>query len=370
MLFCDHSATEESRVITIHHETAEKSEQSLAYRDFEAKDSWSCCLKNSITKVLNQFYSVFKQAVQTSVILFRITIPILIVTRILSELGMIEHLGRFLAPLMELVGLPGSMGLVWATAMMTNLYTGMVVFASLAPTESLTVAQVTVLSTMMLVAHALPVELRIAQKAGPRFRVMITLRLVSAITLGFILFYLYNLTGSLQAESTQLWKSEVQHSSWIQWGIREIRNLGYVFIVIFCLIGFMRLLEVLRITDLMTALLKPVLNLLGISKDAAPLTIIGMTVGIGYGGGLLIREAQKGNLGSRDLFFSFCLMGLCHSIIEDTLLMMVMGGHVSGVLWARIAFALVVTFVLVKLLSAIPSGLFYRFFFRSKNQAC
>ncbi|HKL25064.1 MAG TPA: nucleoside recognition domain-containing protein, partial [Desulfuromonadales bacterium] len=103
---------------------------------------------------------VLKDAVATSLPLYKIIIPISLVTKLLTEFGLTERLGAGLAPVMEVVGLPGSMGLVWATAMVTNLYGGMVVFASLAPDAALSVAQVTVLTTMMLVAHALPVELR------------------------------------------------------------------------------------------------------------------------------------------------------------------------------------------------------------------
>ncbi len=316
-------------------------------------------------RFLNQVYSVLKQAVKTSAVLFRITIPILVLTRLLSEFGLIDYLGHFLSPIMEWVGLPGSMGLVWATAILTNLYTSMIVFASLAPAESLTVAQVTVLATMILAAHALPVELRIAQKAGPRLRIMIVLRLGGALSLGLILYYVYKLTGFLQTESIALWQPLQQHANWLEWAIREVKNLGYVFVMILTLVSLMRLLEILKIISLMTTLLKPVLNLLGISKNAAPLTIIGMTMGIGYGGGLLIQEAQSGQLDSKDLFFSFCLMGLCHSIIEDTLLMMVMGGHLSGILWARIIFAMLVTFILVKILSTVPQHYFDKYFFRS-----
>ena len=49
--------------------------------------------------------------------------------------------------------------------MLTNLYTGILVLVTL-PDLSLTTAQVTVLGCMMLVAHGLPIEARIAQKAG------------------------------------------------------------------------------------------------------------------------------------------------------------------------------------------------------------
>ena len=309
-------------------------------------------------------YSLFKQAIKTSTVLFKITIPIIILTRILDQLGVIEQIGHLLAPVMKVVGLPGSMGLVWATAIFTNLYGAMIVFASLAPAEGLTVAQVTVLSTMILVAHALPVELRIAQKAGTRMRSMIVLRLSGALILGIILNTIFRLSGTLQEINTVFWNPPQQNMSWFEWTLDQIKNLGYIFLVILALLLLMKILDALNVTDLLIRLLKPLLNLMGIGKDAAPITIIGMTMGIGYGGGLLIQEAQSGRLEKRDLFFSFCLMGLCHSLIEDTLLMMLIGGHAAGVLWGRMLFALAVTFILVRVFSGASQPFFDKYLTR------
>ena len=33
------------------------------------------------------------------------------------------------------------------------------------------------------------------------------------------------------------------------------------------------------------------------------------------------------------------LMGLCHSLVEDTILMMLLGGHLSGILGGRVVFS-------------------------------
>jgi hypothetical protein len=94
-----------------------------------------------------------REALKTSYDLFKIIIPISILTKLLTDAGVTHYLGLALSPVMEVVGLPGSMGLVWATTLVTNIYGGIVVFASLAPEANLTIAQVTVLTTMMLIAH-------------------------------------------------------------------------------------------------------------------------------------------------------------------------------------------------------------------------
>ncbi len=61
------------------------------------------------------------------------------------------------------------------------------------------------MTTMMLVAHALPVELRIAQKTGTRFRAMAILRVGGALALGWLLNFSYQLSGTLQQPNRALW---------------------------------------------------------------------------------------------------------------------------------------------------------------------
>ena len=305
-----------------------------------------------------------REALLTCLPLFRIIVPISIVTRLLQQWGVVDQIGMLLGPLMHLVGLPGEIGLVWATAMVTNLYAGMVVFASLAPGLHLSVAQVTVLTTMMLVAHALPVELRIAQKAGTRFRTQILLRVGGALLLGALLNLLYRLSGTLQQANTALWSPPPADPTWSGWLMDQLYNLASIFLIVLSLMTLLKLLKGMGFIDLITRLLEPLLALLGMSRQVAPLTIVGMTLGLSYGGGLIIREAGSGHLERRDIFSSIALLGLCHSLIEDSLLMMVLGGHVSGVLWGRLVFALLVVFLLCRLLRLMPPTLLERYFVR------
>lgn len=313
---------------------------------------------------LQTLKSLLRDALQTSGMLFKIIVPISIATRLLQQWGAVDQLGILLGPIMELVGLPGPIGLVWATAMVTNLYGGMVVFASVAPGLELTVAQATVLTTMMLVAHALPVELRIAQKAGTRFRAMLVLRIGGALVLGWLLNTIYQLTGTLQQANQAIWNPPPVDPRWSSWLLAETRNMISIFLIIFALMALLKLLEKIGITRLMTRLLEPVLKLLGMGREAAPLTIIGMTLGIGYGGALLIREAQSGAVSKRDIFAAFVMLGLCHSLIEDTLVMMLLGGHFSGVFWGRLLFSLLITFLLGLLVQRLPQAVFERYLVR------
>lgn len=319
---------------------------------------------------MNACSQVFREAVHVSVGLFKIMIPILILVKTLQELGWIAYLALPLEPLMGIVGLPSEMGLVWATAMVNNIYGAAVVFLTLAPEHTLSVAQVTVLSTLVLVAHALPIEVRIAQESGNRFLFQALMRVGGALLLGVILHWSYSLTGWLQQENAIFWQGEIRKSpGLLLWGLEQLRNLGFIFCIVLALISLMRLLTWLRITDLLVRMLQPPLRFLGIGREAAPLAIVGMTMGLTYGGGLIIYESRSGRVQPKDVFASLTLMGLTHSIIEDTLLMVMLGGHLSGILFARMIFSLLVVAVLVRCLPLLSDSFVHRFLYKLPKQS-
>lgn len=307
---------------------------------------------------------LLREAFQISWYIYKIMIPVLIMVKVLQEIGGIVFLGNLLSPLMQVVGLPGSMGLVWASALLGNLYGGMIVFTSLVPGEPVTVAQATVLATMMLVAHNLPLEARITQKAGVRLRFMLVLRLGGAFLLGWLLSSVYGWGGWLQEPLILKWFPPATTASLPMWALGQARDLALMFFVILALLLIMKILTRIGITEIMIRVLNPVLRLLGIGPTATTITIIGMTLGLAYGGGLIIQEAVSGRVDRRDVLFSLTLMGLCHSIVEDTLLMAIFGGHFSGILWARIAFTIIVVFLLVRLITRFSETMVDRIFIR------
>jgi hypothetical protein len=90
----------------------------------------------------------------------------------------------------------------------------------------------------------------------------------------------------------------------------------------------------------------PPLRLFGIQKEAMNIIIVGMFIGIQFGGGMLIREVRKGNIDKQSLFLSVSLLNLLHAMIEDTILMFLVGGHISGILFARVIFSLIASYLI------------------------
>ncbi|QEQ97138.1 nucleoside recognition domain-containing protein [Neptunomonas concharum] len=278
---------------------------------------------------------------QVSTTLFKLMVPTIIVVKILEELGAVDYLATFLGPIMAWVGLPESMGLVWATTILTNIYAGMLVFFYVQQTEVLSVAQVTVLSVLLLLAHGLPVEARIAQQAGVRLRVTLLLRLGGGLLLGWILHQLYTQMNWLQETNQLVWQPQIPEAGLWAWVVNQAKSLLMIQVIIIVLLTCLKILKLLGIERLIGFLLRPILRFLGIGKEATTITIVGVTLGLSFGGGLLIKEARAGHVPQQDIFASMCLLALSHSMIEDTLLVMVLGADLSGVLWARLIFTVV-----------------------------
>lgn len=307
---------------------------------------WHSFWKHTLPDLTKEIFDVF-------FLLFKLTLPVIIIVKILEEMGAIPYISALLEPLMLLVGLPENMGIVWTTTMITNVYGGMIIFFQMADDQVLTVAQVTVLGSMMLIAHSLPIEVRIVQQAGVRLAIALGLRIVCALILGIILHHIYSWGNWLQQPVELLWQPPAQtDNSLLTWTVSQIKSFAMILVIIAVLLSLLRLLRWLHIERLMIWLLKPVLKILGISPKATSLTIIGITLGLSFGGGLLIREARSGNIEPQDCFAALCLLGLCHSIIEDTLLIMTLGADLSGILWARLAFSLIFIAIMTRLLKA------------------
>ncbi|XXJ20129.1 nucleoside recognition domain-containing protein [Desulfovibrio caledoniensis] len=299
---------------------------------------------------------ILQNAFSSSYELFKIMIPVLILVKILQEFGLIKYLAWPLEPIMGLLGLPAEMGLVWATTLINNIYTGMIVLASFTGDAPLTGAQATVLGVLMLVAHGLPIETAIADRSGARFLFQCCIRMAGAFVLAWLLHQIYSATGTLSGPAPMLFQTDASagNGSIAAWALGQVRNLASIFCIIFTLIAIMRVLGAIGVIDLMNHILRPVLDLIGIGPKASAITVIGLTMGLSYGGGLIISEARNGKLSKEDVFYSLTFMGLCHSLIEDTLLIVLIGGHLSGVLWGRLLFAVLAMAAIVQIVRRVP----------------
>lgn len=319
-------------------------------------------------KVKEFFTEIFKDTYKTALVLFKIMIPVSIIVKILQLTGAIEYIGIALSPFMRLVGLPGEMGLVWGTGMITNLFGGILAYLNLAPYYHLTVAQTTILCLMMLVAHTFPIELAIVRKAGVKLITMFIFRFGFAFLMGFILNLIYNGSDILQEPSVISWKKPIEDTTSIpMWALGELKNYGIILVFIFSLLFLIKILKLLGVIELISRGLSPLLRIMGIGPEVTTIAIIGLTLGVVYGGALIINESKNHQINKRDIFYSLALMGLCHSLIEDTILMMALGGHYSGILLARILFSFIFIWLLVRYTKKMSDFKFSKYFLSKEN---
>jgi hypothetical protein len=119
--------------------------------------------------------------------------------------------------------------------------------------------------------------------------------------------------------------------------------------VIFFIISTINILKALGVWSLIINTMKIPLSYLGMSEKVANIILIGLTLGISFGGGFLIEESKKNNISKKDILLSLSFLSLCHSIIEDTILILLLGSHISGILFFRFIYTVIII-LLMKIL--------------------
>jgi len=285
---------------------------------------------------------LFKEVTAVYLTLLKVMVPTIILVKILDLLGGTIWLAALLSPFMQFVGLPEQMGIIWATAILTNIYTSMIVFVDVTANMQLSVAQVSVMGILILLSHSIPMEGAVAKMVGVSWRLTISLKLGGGLLLAALVSYLYRAFDYQQQPAVLLWQNAQLDQSLGQWAIDQLLLLGSIFFIIFALMTLLRILRLIGVEKLMQLALSPLLKLLNISKDASNITIIGITLGLSFGAGLLISEIKSGKISKRDVLLSISLLSLAHSLIEDTLLILLLGADVTAILWLRIVFAVLV----------------------------
>jgi len=298
-----------------------------------------------------QLKELFQEISRVYLTLLKVMVPAIVVVKILDLLGGTQWLAEMLAPFMQFVGLPEQLGIIWATAILTNIFTAMAVFVEVTAQLELSVAQVSVIGILILLSHSVPIEGAVAKMVGVSWRLTISLKLGGGLLFAALVNWLYTALDYQQQTAVLLWQGEQQEQSLMQWGIDQLQLLLSIFFIISALIILLRILKKVGIESLLQKALSPILKLLNITKDASNITITGITLGLSYGAGLLISEVKNGKISKQDVLLSISFLSLAHSLIEDTLLILLLGADVVAILWMRILFAVIVVALMSKYIS-------------------
>jgi hypothetical protein len=304
---------------------------------------------------------VTRDIIDVSLTLFKIMIPTLIVVKIVQDLGGIIILNNIMTPLLSVIGLPNQMAIVITTTMLTNPYVGLIVFSNLSISGDFSIAQASILASFMLLTHSLPIEVLISRKSGARARAILTLRIGAAFILCYFLHTILSMTGWLSDPALTSLPDVSASNTLFEWILSQIKGILFIQLIIIILIFFLELLRIIGVEKLIRIALSPFLRFMGIGDQAATIAIVGVTLGISFGGGLLIKEVESGTIPKKDVFGVLCFINLLHSVFEDTSVAMLLGPSLFIILVVRIIFTVLLVVLLMRIVTLLPDIIWQNF---------
>lgn len=323
---------------------------------------------------MKNLYAALNKIIRESVAVYwgllKIMVPVMIIVEIGIRLGLVGLISDFFEPAMGLFGLPAEAAVILATNLLVGLYGAGAALVTISQSVTFSIADMTILGGMMLFAHSMPIEQTIVKKSGTPLLFSTFTRLLAGLVYAWIFHLIYSGMDILNEPATILIASStgVGEQSWMDWAISSATGLFWVFWILLFLITLLHILEVTGITRALTKMLTPTLRLMGVGPNAAPLTMIGILLGLAFGGALILREIEKGVLTPKSIFISMIFMGYCHSMIEDTLILLAFGGHWSGVLVGRILISILLIIPVSIMVIRMSDETFLKYWFNAKHK--
>ena len=135
-------------------------------------------------------------------------------------------------------------------------------------------------------------------------------------------------------------------------------RIGFLITAIIILVALgMALLTDAHLLDRAAAFIQPIMGRLTLSSRAAFPLLAGFFLGIVIGSGVIISTAQDGSLTKRDLVLVLIFLGICHGVIEDTLVFVALGANGWIIILCRFLLAALAAFAVSFLAPLKPSVL-------------
>ena len=123
--------------------------------------------------------------------------------------------------------------------------------------------------------------------------------------------------------------------------------------IIIPLMVVLALLTDSRLLDRGVGFIQPVFQRLNLSSRVAFPFLAGLFLGIVFGSGVIISYAKDGSLTKRDLVIVLVFLGICHSVIEDTVVFAALGANWWILISCRFVLAAFAAFAVS---FAVPAG--------------
>lgn len=279
-----------------------------------------------------------RPTLKTTSWLLKIMIPISLIVSLLQYYGVIEILAGYIDPIFSHVGLPGSAAIAFLTGAFVTTYAGMAVMLSMA----LTLRQATIITIMMCLCHALPMESSVVRKTGSSFMRMSIIRLAMAFVCAF---YLNMVLPEDMGPFGMMIQSDTGITVWQMlqdWTVSSIRLSVMIFTIIYCLMIVQRLMEEYNLIPRLSRPLRPLMKIFGLPEDASYMWLVGNVLGISYGCAVMMDMEERGVITKEEANDVNYHLIMNHSLIEDTCVFAAIGISAFWIVSTRVLFALVV----------------------------
>lgn len=89
-------------------------------------------------------------------------------------------------------------------------------------------------------------------------------------------------------------------------------------------------------------------SFIGISHNGLVPLITGIIIGLTYGAGIIIHSIRTSNISKKEAFLILLFLSVCHAIIEDTLIFVIIGANIFVLIGFRFALAIILTWLVWK----------------------
>jgi hypothetical protein len=208
-------------------------------------------------------------------------------------------------------------------------------------TLDLSARAATILSVMVLCSHNIIVETAVQHKTGSSVLSIVLIRTLSAFILAWVLNKI--MPGSF--ENIVVENSVQEQFTFAvmlkQWALRTTKNVVTMALLVYLLTVLQKVLTEFGIIQYISRFLKPVMIFFGLSPKTAFLWLVSNTLGLAYGAGIMIEEAEKGETTKEENDLLNRHIGISHSNLEDLLLFSAAGGAYLWMLLSRWAMSFV-----------------------------
>lgn len=280
------------------------------------------------------FSASLPQGIKTSVWLLKLTIPVAFVVFLLDFSGALLWLANLSAPLFALFGLSGNAAIVLTTSFFTNNYSVIAVMATL----DMPLREGLILANMCLISHTLIVETGIQRKTGSNPFRMVFVRISASFLAAWLLnAILPSMEGTIRAgaalERGGFWPDL------LTWG----QSIGMTAIKIVVLVNILlivqKILQELGILEWLVKPFHPLLKIMGLPRSTGFLWVVAYTLGLSYGGAVMIQQTSEGRLSQQDADLLNHHVAVSHSQFEDTLLYAALGFSIPWLMVPRMVLA-------------------------------